>query len=132
MKKVICVFLVVTNMAMAKIASYYAEPFHGRITASGYKYNMNDMTCASMDYPFGTVLKVTNKDNGKSVKVVVTDTGSFKDKYKRDIDLSKEAFRRLDKLGKGLLNVDIEVINSDKIFRYKHGGKNINVKDYII
>lgn len=82
---------------------------------------MNDMTAASMDYPFGTVLRVTNRRNDNYVDVVVTDTGSFKKKYGRDIDLSKAAFAKLDKLGYGLLEVDIMVINDTKTFKYKHG-----------
>lgn len=114
----------------SKIASYYAEPFHGKLTASGYVYDMNDMTCASMDYKFGTVLRVTNIENGKSVNVVVTDTGSFKKKYGRDIDLSKKAFSKLDKLGKGLLAVKIDVVDSSKTFRYKRGGKKFDRNYY--
>lgn len=104
-----------------KIASWYGKQFNGKLTASGYIYNMNDMTAASMDYPFGTVLRVTNRRNDNYVDVVVTDTGSFKKKYGRDIDLSKAAFAKLDKLGYGLLDVDIIVIDDTKTFKYKHG-----------
>lgn len=104
-----------------KIASWYGEPFDGRLTASGYVYNMNDMTAASMDYPFGTVLRVTNRRNNNYVDVVVIDRGSFKEKYGRHIDLSKAAFAKLDKLGYGLLDVDIMVIDDTKTFKYKHG-----------
>lgn len=104
-----------------KIASWYGKPFHGRLSASGYVYDMNEMTAASMDYPFGTVLRVTNRRNDNYVDVVVTDTGSFKKKYGRDIDLSKAAFAKLDKLGYGLLEVDIMVIDDTKTFKYKHG-----------
>lgn len=141
MRKLIATMLSVSVVAIAcggepvplldnKIASYYAEPFHGRTTASGYVYDMEQMTCASMDYPFGSVLKVTNLNNGKSVNVVVTDTGNFKKKYGRDIDLSKGAFRKLDKLGKGLINVKIELIDNSKTFRYKHGRPYLNEKTY--
>lgn len=113
----------------AKKASWYGEKFHGKLTASGYKYNMNDMTAASMDYPFGTVLRVTNRRNDNYVDVVVIDTGAFKKKYGRDIDLSKAAFAELDKLGYGVLDVDIEMIDDTKQFKYKHGGKKFD-RDY--
>ncbi|MEG0151624.1 MAG: septal ring lytic transglycosylase RlpA family protein [Cellulosilyticaceae bacterium] len=141
MKKFIITMLSVGTMSLAcngadipppksKIASWYGKPFHGRLTASGYVYDMEQMTCASLDYPFGSVLKVTNLDNGKNVNVIVTDTGDFKKKYGRDIDLSKKAFSKLDKIGKGLLNVKIELIDSSKSFRYKHGKPVLNEKIY--
>ncbi|MGL5803156.1 MAG: septal ring lytic transglycosylase RlpA family protein [Cetobacterium sp.] len=113
-----------------KIASYYAEPFHGRLTASGYIYDMNDMTAASMEYKFGSVVRVTNRRNGKYVDVVITDNGSFKEKYGRHIDLSKAAFAKLDKLGYGLLEVDTVLIDDSKQFRYKHGGKKFDRERY--
>ena len=108
--KVATLFLSVSKVSFPEIASYYAKPFHGRITYYGIAYDMNELTCASNKYEKGTTLLVTNKRNNKKVNVIVTDTGSFTKKYGRDIDLSKEAFSRLDKLGYGLLNVKIEVL----------------------
>ena len=131
LKKIIIFIFALCSVSYSKTytASYYAEPFHGRLTASGYVYDMNDMTAASMDYPFGTVLRVTNRRNDNYVDVVVTDTGAFKKKYGRDIDLSKAAFAELDKLGYGVLDVDIEMIDDTKQFKYKHEGKKFD-RDY--
>ena len=132
LKKIIIFIFALCSVSYSKTytASYYGEPFHGKLTASGYVYDMNDMTAASMDYPFGTILRVTNRRNGNYVDVVVTDTGAFKKKYGRDIDLSKAAFAELDKLGYGILEVDIEMIDGTKQFKYKHGSKNFNRDHY--
>ena len=131
LKKIIIFIFALCSVSYSKTytASYYAEPFHGRLTASGYVYDMNDMTAASMDYPFGTILRVTNRRNDNYVDVVVTDTGAFKKKYGRDIDLSKAAFAELDKLGYGVLDIDIEMIDDTKQFKYKHERKKFD-RDY--
>lgn len=121
----------ISAVSNAEIASYYGKGFHGKLTASGYIYNKNQLTCASNKYKFGSVLKVINLENKKEVIVVVTDTGSFTKKYGRDIDLSEEAFRRLDKLGKGLLDVKIELVDDSKVFRYKHGGPVFSYNNYV-
>lgn len=71
-------------------ASYYADRFHGKRTASGRVFDMNGMTAAHKKLPFGTKVKVTNEANGKMVIVEVTDRGPFV--KGRDIDLSKKAF----------------------------------------
>jgi rare lipoprotein A len=71
-------------------ASYYADKFTGRKTASGKIFNNNAYTCASKTLPFGTRLKVTSPATKKSVIVVVTDRGPYV--KGRDIDLSKRAF----------------------------------------
>ena len=100
-------------------ASFYGlgDGFHGRKTASGKKFNKYGLTCAvpyksgskSPKYPFGTKLRVTNKSNGKSVVVTVTDTGSFGSKG-RVVDLSYGAFKAIEDPKKGLTNVSIERI----------------------
>ena len=61
-----------------------------RRTASGRKYDMNKLTAAHKKFPFGTIVKVTNESNGKSVFVEITDRGPFV--KGREIDLSKKAF----------------------------------------
>lgn len=71
-------------------ASYYADKFHGRRTASGEKFDMNKLTAAHKKLPFGTKIRVTNEANGKSVVVTVNDRGPFV--KSREIDLSKKAF----------------------------------------
>ena len=89
-------------------ASYYADKFHGRRTASGVLFDMNKYTAAHKKFPFGTKLKVTNEANGKSVIVEVIDRGPFV--RSREIDLSKRAFMEIAKnKGIGVMTVTIEV-----------------------
>lgn len=113
----------------AETASWYGKGFEGKLTASGYKFDSKQLTCASNDYPFGTVLKVTNKKNKKSVVVVVTDRGGFK-KYGRAIDLSHTAFDKIANNGHGLIDVDIEVLSKKNTFKYKHGEPKFTKKEY--
>ena len=86
-------------------ASYYADKFHGRRTASGELYNKDSMTCAHLKYPFGTVLKVRNPRNDRTVYVRVTDRGPYS--KERIIDLSKAAARELDIIRAGFAMVEI-------------------------
>ena len=90
-------------------ASYYADKFTGRRTASGKIFNNNQYTAAHRKFPFGTKLKITNEANGKSVVVVVTDRGPFT--KGRDIDLTKKSFMEIasSRYG-GSLKVTIEII----------------------
>lgn len=89
-------------------ASYYADKFQGRRTASGVPFDMNKYTAAHKKFPFGTKLKVTNEVNGQSVIVEVTDRGPFV--RSREIDLSKRAFMEIAKnKGIGVMTVTIEV-----------------------
>jgi rare lipoprotein A len=90
-------------------ASFYTIKSSGTVTASGETYDENGMTCASMDYPFNTVLKVTNIENGKFVLVKVNDRGNFK-KYKRILDLSAGAFKKIADLKLGVITVKVEVV----------------------
>lgn len=91
-------------------ASYYADKFHGRRTASGEVYNKDSMTCAHLNYPFGTILKVRNPQNGRTVYVRVTDRGPYI--KHRIIDLSKAAARELDIIRTGFALVEITPLNS--------------------
>lgn len=68
-------------------ASWYGPGFHGRKTASGERFNSNDMTAAHRSLPFGTRLRVVNESNGRSVVVRVNDRGPFA--HRRIIDLAK-------------------------------------------
>lgn len=90
-------------------ASYYANKFNGRRTASGTKFNNNDMTCAHRKLPFGTKLKITGVKTKKVVYVTVTDRGPFvKTKH---IDLTKAAFDKVKpKAYGGHIEVDIEIV----------------------
>jgi len=90
-------------------ASFYASRFHGRRTASGERYNHQAMTVAHRTLPFGTMLRVTNERNGRSITVRVNDRGPFI--RGRILDLSGAAARRLGV--SGLAPVTIEVVNGD-------------------
>ena len=92
------------------IASWYSVKSSGLITANGERFNEDALTCASMDYKFNTLLKVTNLENGKSVIVRVNDRGNFKKKYNRIIDLSKGAFAKIANLKQGIIKVNIKVV----------------------
>jgi len=91
------------------IASYYGKKFHHRKTASGEIFNNNLMTAAHRTLPFGTNVVVTNLANGKSVKVRINDRGPFI--KKRIIDLSRAAFRKIENLRKGVVRVEIRVVD---------------------
>lgn len=87
------------------IASYYAEKYHGKKTASGEIYNMNDLTAAHPSLPFGVFLLVKNLKNNKSVIVRVNDRmPKFKN---RIIDLSFAAAKKLDMITEGVVEVKI-------------------------
>lgn len=90
-------------------ASYYADKFNGRRTASGRRFDNNKFTAAHRKFAFGTMLKVTNELNGKSVIVEVIDRGPFT--KGREIDLTKKAFMSIAKnKNTGSMKVLIEVI----------------------
>ncbi len=93
---------------MEGVASWYGEEFNGRLTASGEVYDMYAMTAAHRTLPLGTIVRVTNEDNGKTVEVKVNDRGPFvKD---RIIDLSKSACRALDMMQNGTAHVKLDVV----------------------
>lgn len=90
-------------------ASYYADRFHGRRTASGRVYDKNKLTAAHKSLPFGTKIRVTNLANGKSVIVEVIDRGPFV--RGREIDLSRKAFYSIaSSSGMGYINVALEIL----------------------
>jgi rare lipoprotein A len=93
------------------VASYYADKFVGRSTASGETYHHHKYTCAHKTLPFGTKLIVTNPANNKSVEVVVNDRGPFVNT--RVIDLSKAAALELGIVQKGLAFVECQVIDDE-------------------
>lgn len=68
------------------IASYYGKGHHGKLTASGERFNMNELTGAHRTHRFGTILLVTNLRNGRTVRVTINDRGPFV--RRRVIDLS--------------------------------------------
>lgn len=91
--------------------SYYADALQGKPVASGEKYDKNALTAAHRTLPFGTMLKVTNVKNQKSVVVRVNDRGPH-GKNKRIIDVSRAAADRLGMIDAGTAEVTIEVVAS--------------------
>lgn len=91
------------------VASYYADTYVDRHTASGELYQSSEMTAAHRTLPFGTLVQVTNIKNGRSVVVRVNDRGPFV--RGRIIDLSRAAFDRIGNTSQGLLKVRIEVVH---------------------
>lgn len=89
-------------------ASYYADKFEGRSTASGEIYWHSKLTGAHLTLPFNTNVKVTNLANNKSVIVRINDRGPFVSD--RIIDVSKSAAIQLDMINQGTTNVMIEVV----------------------
>ena len=98
------------------IASWYGREFQGRLTASGERFNMNEMTAAHKRLPFGTVVSVKNLDNGKVIRVRINDRGPYRDG--RIIDLSYKAARRLDILRRGKAKVGIRILRKGDDDRY--------------
>lgn len=89
-------------------ASWYGGHFHGRRTASGVPYNKRAMTAAHRFLPFGTIVRVTNLRNKRSVRVKINDRGPFI--KGRIIDLSQRAARRLRMLRAGVVPVKVEIV----------------------
>lgn len=91
-------------------ASYYGGKFHGRKTASGEYFNQYEMTAAHKTLPFGTMVKVTNLTNNRTVIVRINDRGPFK--ANRIIDVSLAAAKQLDMIQQGIVPVTIAVVSS--------------------
>ncbi len=94
------------NFKYVGLASYYSIKFNGRKTASGEILNVYALTAAHRTLPFGTKVKVTSLDTGKSVIVKINDRGPYV--KGRVIDLSREAAKRLGILKKGVGRVVVE------------------------
>lgn len=94
-------------------ATYYADKFHGRRTASGITFFQHEAYAAHRTLPFGTVVRVTNERNGRSVVVRVVDRGPWGSVAKRRntiIDLSRSAAERLGYIRAGRTPVRVEVL----------------------
>ncbi|MBE9167404.1 septal ring lytic transglycosylase RlpA family protein [Pleurocapsales cyanobacterium LEGE 06147] len=89
-------------------ASWYGPGFHGRTTANGEKFNQEELTAAHRSLPFGTKVRVTNINNGRSVVVRINDRGPFA--AGRVIDLSAAAARVIGMLGSGIAPVQLEIL----------------------
>jgi rare lipoprotein A len=96
-----------TREVQQGIASWYGKDFHGKHTSSGEVYDMYQLTCAHQTLPLGTMVMVTNLENGKSVELKVNDRGPFV--KGRIIDVSYAAAKMLDMCEKGTTMVKVEV-----------------------
>ncbi len=92
-------------------ASWYGDDFHGKKTANGEIYHKGDMTAAHPTLPLPSMVRITNLDNGKSVKVRVNDRGPFT--KKRIVDVSQKAAEELGFRGKGTAKVKLEFLKED-------------------
>lgn len=94
-------------------ATFYANHFEGRRTASGIPFRQNQMVAAHRAYPFGTILRVTNLSNDRSVNVRVVDRGPFGSSAKAQrtiLDLSRRAAGELGYTAAGRARVRVEVL----------------------
>lgn len=89
------------------IASWYGEQFHGRYTANGEVFDLNQLTAAHRTLPMPTVVRVTNLDNGRSIEVRVNDRGPYA--RGRIIDLSRRAAQLLGFEGQGTAKVRVQI-----------------------
>jgi len=97
-------------------ASWYGWQFHGRRTSSGEVFDMNELTAAHRELPFGTLLRVTNTRNGSSVVVKVNDRGPFVEG--RILDLSKAAADAIGMGGSGVVWVTLDIVQEVPDPRY--------------
>ena len=93
------------------LASWYGGKFQGRQTASGEIFDTDEFTAAHKSLPFGTIVKVTNLENGKTTVVRINDRGPFVPG--RIIDLSRAAAAAIGLAGKGVAKVRIQVLAPD-------------------
>lgn len=100
------------NKVEEGIASYYGTQYHGKPTASGEIFDMYGISAAHQLFPLGTVVRVTNLDNNRSLVVRINDRGPFVEG--RIIDLSYAAAERLDFVIPGTARVRVEVIEWGK------------------
>ena len=102
------------------MASYYSNRMHGRRMSNGEKYHKDSLTCAHAKYALGTLLKVTNVKNGKSVVVEVTDRCS--NHARRIIDLSYAAAKQIGLIVQGMATVLVEKYKRELNIPYRSDG----------
>jgi rare lipoprotein A len=103
----------VSSSELEGIGSYYAEPYHGRRTANGEVFDTYQLlTAAHKTLPFNTVVRVTNKTNGREVDVRINDRGPFIEG--RVIDLSLRAAREIDMVRAGVVPVKLEILKTSQ------------------
>ena len=94
------------------LASYYGAEFHGKPTASGRPFDMNALVAAHPRFPFGTLIRVTNLGNGRTVEVRVQDRGPARQPRAEGVivDLSQRAAQRLGFTRQGRTRVRLDVL----------------------
>lgn len=92
------------------IASWYAGEFQGELTANGEIFDTSEISAAHKSLPFGTIVRVTNVENGLHVDVRINDRGPYVEG--RIIDLSKAAAKEIDMVDKGIVEVSLEILHS--------------------
>ena len=100
------------DKANSGTASFYAKKFEGRRTSSGQRYRATEHTAAHRTYPFGTLLEITNQDNGLKTVVRINDRGPHA--KTRLIDLSYSAAKDLGLVNSGIADVLLKVISLGK------------------
>ena len=90
------------------ISSYYGPKFHGKLTANGEIFDMYGVSAAHKEFPFNTVVRVTNEKNGKSLLIRINDRGPYI--AGRILDCSFGAAKKLGFVGEGTAKVKIEVL----------------------
>ena len=93
---------------MVGISSFYAEDFHGKLTANGEIYDMYGLTAAHKTLPLNTVARVTNLENGKSLILRINDRGPYI--QGRMLDCSYGAAKKLDFIKQGKTKVQVDII----------------------
>ena len=94
------------------LASWYGPGYAGKTTASGETFRPWRRTAAHRSLAFGSVVRVTRPDTGRSVRVVITDRGPFVEG--RIIDLSRRSARRLDMIDAGVVEVELRIVGCRK------------------
>ncbi len=95
------------------IASWYGPDFHGKRTANGERYDMNELTAAHPTLPLPSIVNVTNLDNGRQIKLRINDRGPFKSK--RIIDISRQGAQLLGFKEAGTARVRVEIDRAESI-----------------
>jgi rare lipoprotein A len=103
-----------SSLPMKGICVYYNDKFQGHVVASGEKYDKEALTAAHKKLPFGTMVKVTNLRNNKSVVVRVNDRGPHGGSKAKIIEITSRAAMEIDMIQEGKAKVQIEIVELGK------------------
>ena len=101
-----------TPLIQTGLASWYGKEFKGGKTASGERYDPEEMTAAHRTLPYGTIVRITNLRNNKNVTVRISNRGPFG--RGRIVDVSRAAAHKLDMMKSGVTRVRVEVIQKTR------------------